>query len=109
MFRMEKENKRFHKDLNKLMQFPKEGVFSTVLAKSNNYNYTLMCLSKGTDIEEHTSTKTGVVQVLKGKGIFKLEEKEIEMKPGVFIFMSKDTPHSLKADEDLAILILLTK
>ena len=98
----------FSKDLNELMQFPKEGVFSTVLAKSDTYNYTLMCLAAGTDIDEHTSTKNGVVQVLKGKGTFKLFDKEIEMFPGQFIFMPANAPHSLKAEEDLAILLCLT-
>ena len=102
------EEKGFSRDLNQLMEFPKEGIFSTVLAKSDNYNYTLMCLAKGTDMDTHTSTKNGVVQVLKGTGIFTLFDKKIEMKPGVFIFMPKDAPHSLKAEEDLAILLALT-
>lgn len=98
----------FHKDLNDMMEFPNGGVFSKVLAKSDTYNHTLMCLSAGTDIDEHTSTKNGVVLVLKGKGTFKLFDKKIEMKPGVFIFMPKNAPHSLKAEEDLAILLCLT-
>jgi len=102
-------NQGFSRDLNELMQFPKQGVFSTVLAKSDDYNYTLMCLAKGTDIDEHTSTKNGVVQVLKGSGVFKLFDNEIRMAPGIFIFMPKDAPHSLKAEEDLAILLCLTK
>ncbi|MBU0535420.1 MAG: cupin domain-containing protein [Nanoarchaeota archaeon] len=102
-------NQGFFKDLNKLMQFPGEGIFSTVLAKAKTYNYTLMCLSAGTDIDEHTSTRDGVVQVLKGKGTFRLYDKEIDMEPGVFIFMPKNAPHSLKADQDLAILLLLTE
>ena len=102
------EEKGFSKDLTELMQFPTEGVFSTVLAKEENYNYTLMCLAKGTDIDTHTSTKNGVVQVLKGNGTFKLFDKEIKMKPGIFIFMPKDAPHSLSAEEDLAILLCLT-
>ncbi len=101
--------KGFTKDLGKLMQFPEEGIFSTVLAKSETYNYTLMCLAKGTNIDEHTSTKTGVVQVLKGKGKFSLFGKSIEMKQGVFIFMPKNAPHSLEAVENLAILLCLTK
>src|SRR3989338_237080 len=100
--------KGFSKDLNKLMRFPKEGIFSMVLAKSDSYNYTLMCLAKGTDIDTHTSTKTGVVQVLKGSGTFRLFGKDITMKPDIFIFMPNNAPHSLKADEDLAILLLLT-
>ena len=73
----------------------------------NNYNYTLMCLTKGTDIDTHTSIKNGAVIVLKGRGMFKLYDKDIEMKQGVFIFMPKDAPHSLKAEEDLAILLCL--
>lgn len=100
--------KGFFKDLNDEMEFPKKGVFSKVLAKSEVYNYTLMCMSAKTDIEDHTSTKEGVIQVLKGKGTFNLEGEDIEMKPGVFIFMPANAVHNLKADEDLAILLLLT-
>lgn len=99
----------FFKNLNDLMQFPKEGIFSTVLSKSDTYNYTLMCLSKGTEIDTYTSTKNGCIQVLKGKGTFKLFDKEIEMKPGIFIFMPANTPHSLKAEDDLAILLCLNQ
>ena len=98
----------FFKDLNELMQFPKEGIFSTVLAKSNSYNFTLMCLAKGTNIDTHTSSKNGCVQVLKGKGTFKLFDKDIEMKEGIFIFMPKNAPHYLKAEEDTAILLCLS-
>lgn len=101
-------DKGFYKNVKDLMQFPKEGVFSTVLAKSDTYNHTLMCLAKGTDIDTHTSTKNGVVYVVKGKGTFTLFDKEIKMEEDVFIFMPKNAPHSLKADEDLAILLLLT-
>lgn len=105
---MEK-NHGFSKDLNPLMQFPKEGIFSTVLAKSDSYNYTLMCLSSGTNIDEHTSTKAGVVVTLKGKGVFTLFGNDIEAKSGSFIFMPKNAPHSLKAVEDWAILLCLTE
>ena len=59
-------------------------------------------------IDTHTSTKAGVLQVLKGKGTFRLFDQDIEMKPGMFIFMPSDAPHSLSAEEDLAILLCLT-
>lgn len=90
-----------------MMEFPREGVFSKVLVKSEVSNHTLMCLAKGSDISEHTSTREGAVTVLKGKGTFILDGQEIKMEPGVFIFMPKDAPHSLSADEDLAILLSL--
>ena len=95
-------------DLEKMMEFPKEGVFSKVLVKTVVSNHTLMCLAKGSDISEHTSTREAAVTVLKGKGTFVLRRKKIKMKPGVFIFMPKNAPHSLSADEDLAILLSLS-
>ena len=103
------EEKGFFKNLNELMQFPKEGIYSNVLAKSDTFNHTLMCLAKGTDIDTHTSTKKGSVYVIKGKGSFRLFDQDINMEPGVFIFMPANAPHSLKADEDLAILLSLSK
>lgn len=96
------------KDLTGMMEFPREGVFSKVLVKTAVSNHTLMCLAKGSDISEHTSTREAAVTVLKGKGAFILDGKKIPMGPGVFIFMPKDAPHSLSAEEDLAILLSIS-
>lgn len=95
-------------NLEQMMEFPKQGVFSKVLIKTDISNHTLMCLAKDSDISEHTSTREAAVTVLKGKGIFVLNGKKIKMTPGVFIFMPKNAPHSLSADEDLAILLSLS-
>ena len=95
------------KELETMMEFPREGIFSKVLVKTDISNYTLMCLAKGSDISEHTSTREAAVTVLKGKGTFVLNGKKIKMEPGVFIFMPKNAPHSLSASEDLAILLSL--
>lgn len=96
------------KDLEKIMEFPKEGVFSKVLVKTGISNHTLMCLAKGSDISEHTSAREAAVTVLKGEGVFVLNGKKIKMKPGVFIFMPKNAPHSLSAKKDLAIILSLS-
>ena len=95
-------------NLDSMMEFPREGVFSKVLAKGEASNHTLMCLAKGSDISEHTSTREAAVTVLKGRGVFIIDGKSIEMKPGVFIFMPGNAPHSLSASEDLAILLSLS-
>mgnify|MGYP001607677619 FL=1 len=95
-------------DLEKMMEFPKEGIFSKVLVKTDISNHTLFCMAKGSDMSEHTSTREAAVTVLKGKGTFVLRGKKIKMRPGVFIFMPKNAPHSLSADEDLAILLSLS-
>jgi len=95
------------KDLERMMEFPKEGIFSKVLVKTDISNHTLMCLAKGSDISEHTSVREAAVTVLKGKGTFVLSGKKIKMRPGVFIFMPKNAAHSLSAKENLAIILSL--
>lgn len=95
-------------NLEQMMEFPKQGIFSKVLVKTDISNHTLMCLAKGSDISEHTSTREAAVTVLKGNGTFILSGKKIKMKPGVFIFMPKNAPHSLSASENLAILLSLS-
>ena len=102
------EHKGFSLNLLKEAQFPKDGIFSKVISKSSSYNFTLMCLSSGTDIDTHTSTKNGCVYVLKGKGTFRLFDEDISLEEGVCVFMPADAQHSLKADEDLAILLSLS-
>ena len=99
--------KKVVENLEEVMKFSEKGIFSKVLAKTDISNHTLLCLAKGTDMSEHTSTREAAVTVLKGKGTFILRRKKIKMKPGVFIFMPKNAPHSLSADEDLAILLSL--
>lgn len=96
------------KNLEQMMEFPKQGIFSKVLVKTDISNHTLMCLAKGSDISEHTSTREAAVTVLKGRGTFILGGKKTKMKPGVFIFMPKNAPHSLSASENLAILLSLS-
>lgn len=94
-------------NLEKLMQFSAGAILSKVILKSEYFNHTLMCLVKDTSISTHTSSRQATINVLKGTGTFVLNDKNIEMSPGTFIFMEKNTPHSLSASEDLAILLSL--
>ena len=96
------------RNLYEMLEFPSEGVFSKVIARGEMSNHTLMCLAKGTDISEHTSSREATVTILKGTGVFVLNGKKIAMEPGVFIFMPKDAPHALRADEDLAFVLTLS-
>ncbi len=101
--------KEYQLDLEKLMKFPKKGIFSMVVSKGKNHNHTLMCLSKGTDIDTHTSTKQGMIIILKGKGEFLLYNERIKMKKGIVINMPKNAPHSLRAEENLAMILCLNE
>lgn len=96
-----------NKNIKQMIEYPKQGILSKEVMKSGKLDVSLFCMAKGTEIDEHTSTKQGIVYVLEGKGMFNLEGKEIKMLPGVFIFMNNNAKHSLKAEENTAFLLIL--
>ncbi len=95
-------------NLQELIEYSKKGVLSKEIIKNSKLNITLFCMTKGTEISEHTSTKQGFVYVIEGEGIFVLEKKEIIMSSGVFIYMKENVIHSLKANENTSFILVLT-
>jgi len=93
--------------INKLIEYPKKGILSKDIVKSSKLNVTLFCMAKGTEISEHTSTKSGFVYVVEGKGVFNLEGEKILMAAGVFIYMKENSIHSLRADENTSFILSL--
>lgn len=100
---MEKTNA----NIKGLIQYSESGVLSKVLFKSGKMDTTLFCMSKGTEIDDHTSTRQGIVYVLEGSGVFNLKGKKIKMESGVIIHMDKNAVHSLKAKENTSFILIL--
>jgi len=99
----------FTATLQDLIEYPKSGIFNKVLLKDNNIQYTLFCLAAGTEIDEHTSTRNGVITVLEGTGNLNLEGKDIVLAPGLLIFMPANVPHALQAKENMAFVLTLSE
>lgn len=91
--------------LEEAFNFTSGAIVSKVLVKTEAGDHTLFCLAAGTSISEHTSTREAVITVLKGKGLFRLADQEVSLRPGTFIFMPANTPHAVQAEEDLAFLL----
>jgi nitric oxide dioxygenase len=94
-------------NLKGLIEYPREGILSKELVKTGESNVTLFCMSKGTEISEHTSTREGLLIVLEGKGTFNLEGEDIPMEPWISIFIEKNAVHSLRADENTTFILSL--
>jgi len=97
------------KNIKDLIEYPNEGILSKEILKDEKVDVTLFCMASGTEIDEHTSTRSGFVYVVDGKGLFNLEGADIEMVPWVFIPMAENAVHSLKAEENTSFLLVLNK
>jgi len=96
-----------YQELDKLIRFSRGGIVSKVIWKGGKAEATLFCLSKGTTLSEHASSREAHILVLKGKGVFNLGLKPVAMKPGVIISMPPKMKHALKATANLAFLLML--
>ncbi|NQE34814.1 cupin domain-containing protein [Microcoleus asticus] len=94
--------------LRDTIEYP-AGVLSKILVKDNNCQYSLFCMTVGTEISEHTSARNATVNVIEGKGILTWEGKDIVLEPGVFAFMPGQALHALKAEEKLAFILTLSE
>ncbi|MEO0803755.1 MAG: cupin domain-containing protein [Cyanobacteria bacterium J06642_2] len=90
------------------INYPASGVLSKVVWKHQFCQYSLFCLAADTDIAEHTSTRHATMQVLEGTGTLTLNGEAIRLEPGVFVFMTANAPHALKADSNLAFVLTLS-
>ncbi len=95
-------------NIKEMIEYPKKGILSKSIIKNSKIDASLFCMATGTEIDEHTSTKKGIVYVLEGNGIFNLEGKDIEMKEGTIIFMNENAVHSLSTEENTSFLLILT-
>jgi len=95
------------KKLKEMIEYPVEGILSKEIIKTEKLDVTLFCMSKGTSISEHTSTKQGFVYVLDGKGIFNLEGKKILMGEGTLIFLKEKAIHSLNVEDKTSFVLTL--
>ena len=66
-------------DLNikQLISYSSKGILSKELVKTERGNVALFCLAKGTEISEHTSTKSGMVYVVEGKACLSWKERKL--------------------------------
>lgn len=93
--------------VSKLIEYPKEGIVSKELIRTDANSLTLFSMSKGTEMSEHTSTKEGFAYVIEGDGTFSLEGEDIKMAQGVLIYMKRNARHSLSANKNTSFILSL--
>jgi len=96
----------FTAQLKQWTDYSKPGVTRKSIVKDAQSSISLVCLTAGTELAEHTAPRTVSLMVIEGRGTFTLEGREIGMEPGVFIYMPPHTTHALRAEENLAFLHL---
>ncbi|WP_052754370.1 cupin domain-containing protein [Calothrix sp. 336/3] len=94
----------FTTQLHEQANYNKSGVQRQVLVKNDQAQFSLVCLTAGTSIPEHSTPRNVSVTIIEGSGSLTLAGQEIALQPGVFVYIPAKAPHSLRALENLAFL-----
>jgi quercetin dioxygenase-like cupin family protein len=86
------------------VDYTQNGVSSQLLVQDDRSQYQLICVQANTQIPEHSVPRSVTLTVLEGRGILTVEEHQVTLEPGVFIYLPSRVSHSLYAAENLALL-----
>ncbi len=91
------------------LQPPETGKQTAVLADDANTKVVLFAFAAGESLAEHVAPLPAIIQIIKGEALLTVGEDKVAGKPGTWLNMAAKTPHSIKAQTPVVMLLTLLK
>ena len=102
------ENYRIRQLMDEI-QPPDSGKQSIVLLDDANTKVVLFAFAAGSGLTEHVAPFPAIIQIIKGEAALTVGEESVAGKPGTWMQMAAKTPHSIKAQTPVVMLLTLIK
>lgn len=86
-----------------------EGKKSVILTDSDKTKVILFSFAAGAGLAEHIAPFDITIQIISGTAVMTVGDEAVEGKPGTWIQMAAKTPHSIKAETNVVLLLTLVK
>lgn len=96
-------------DLISAINITEGATISKTLYQDDKLKVVLFGFGKGQELSEHTAGVPAILQFLDGKASVTLGQERLECEKNSFIHMPKGTPHSITAQEETRMLLILLK
>jgi quercetin dioxygenase-like cupin family protein len=90
-----------------ISEIPVDSIISRTIFSSDQMKAILFGFAAGQELSEHTAAKPAVLHFVKGEARLTLGETDLLAKPGTWIHMEPNLPHSIFAETELIMLLLL--
>ena len=91
------------------IQPPESGKQSIVLLDDTNTKVVLFAFAAGSGLTEHVAPFPAIIQIIKGEAALTVGNESVAGKMGTWIQMAAKTPHSIKAESPVLLLLSLLK
>ncbi len=98
----------FH-ELADELQPPEFGKQTKVLADDAKTKVVLFAFAAGSGLTEHVAPLPAIIQIIEGEATLTVGDQTVAGKPGTWIRMAARTPHSIKAQTPVVMLLTLLK
>ena len=92
-----------------ITEFPDDSIISRSLYDDDQHKAILFGFAAGQELSEHTASQTALLYFVQGEAKLTLGEDERQASPGTWVRMAPRVPHSVYAETDLVMLLLLFK
>ena len=88
---------------------PDDGTLSRTLHNDDDTKVVLFGFAAGEELSEHTASMPAILQIIKGDASMTIGNEVVSGQPGTWIHMAAKTPHSVKAESPVVMLLTLLK
>ena len=97
------------RNLSSMIEFPKEGIYSKVVADTEKEKIVIFAMPEGEYLSPHTSAMEATVYSIDGSADWTVAEEEFTAEPSDWFLMPENTLHSVKASSPYVFLLTLHK
>jgi quercetin dioxygenase-like cupin family protein len=94
---------------DQIIEIQKESIVSRTLFREDHLKVVLFGFAAGQELSEHTASMPAAIQILSGRCRLTLGEDVKQAEPGTWVHMPANLPHSLLAETDVIMLLMLLK
>ncbi len=95
--------------LKQLIEYSKDSVVSKTIVDKEAGTITLFAFDKGQALSKHQAPFDATVFVVEGKAIITIGDKENRVSAGQIIIMPANMPHSVRAQEQFKMLLIMIR
>ena len=97
------------KQLSDELPIPESGKQSVVLTDNAKTKVILFSFAAGAGLTEHVAPFDATIQIISGTALLTVGTESVDGKPGTWIQMTAKTPHSIKAESNVVMLLTMVK
>ncbi len=92
-----------------IKEIPADTIVSRTFYKDDHLNAVLFGFAAGQSLSEHTAAQPATIHILSGNAVVTLGDETFTVESGAWIHMPPHTKHSITAQSQLTMLLLLIK